>query len=52
MIAHPCFQCGEPVEGEDLTAYGRAGLAHVRAAHPEMPYGDMAVRNYFEGEAA
>jgi GNAT superfamily N-acetyltransferase len=51
VIARPCFRCGEPVEGEDLTAYGRAGLAHVRATHPEMPDGDMAVRNYFEAVA-
>src|SRR5207253_4962381 len=34
----------------DLTAFGLAGLAHVRAAHPEMPYPDMAVRNVFEGQ--
>ena len=49
MITRPCFACGVPVEGDDLTAYGLAGLAHVRAAHAEMPYPDMAVRNDFEG---
>lgn len=51
MISRPCFQCGTPVEGDDLAAYGQAGLAHVRAAHPDLPYPDMAVRNFFEGEA-
>jgi GNAT superfamily N-acetyltransferase len=52
VISRPCFQCGEAVEGEDLEAYGYAGLAHVRAVHADtVPYPDMAVRNYFEGEA-
>jgi GNAT superfamily N-acetyltransferase len=51
MISHPCVVCGAPLEGEDLEAYGEAGLAHTRAAHPELPYGDMAVRNTFEGAA-
>jgi GNAT superfamily N-acetyltransferase len=40
------------IEGEDLEAYGYAGLAHVRAEHADtVPFPDMAVRNYFEGEA-
>jgi GNAT superfamily N-acetyltransferase len=51
VITHPCVACGAPLEAEDLTAYGLAALAHVRASHPEMPFPDMAVRNYFEGAA-
>jgi GNAT superfamily N-acetyltransferase len=49
MIERDCVECGATVQGEDLTAFGLAGLAHVRAAHPQMPYPDMAVRNVFEG---
>jgi GNAT superfamily N-acetyltransferase len=52
VISRPCFQCGALVEGDGLEAYGYAGLAHVRAAHADtVPFPDMAVRNYFEGEA-
>jgi GNAT superfamily N-acetyltransferase len=52
VISKPCFVCGAPIEGEDLAAYGQAGLAHVRAEHAEqVPYPDMNVVNYFEGEA-
>jgi len=52
VISRPCFECGEPIEGDDLEQYGLAGLAHVRAEHADVvPYPDMAVRNYFEGEA-
>jgi GNAT superfamily N-acetyltransferase len=52
MLSTPCHVCGEAIEGEDLGAVGQAGLAHVRARHPdEVPYPDMAVRNYFEGQA-
>src|SRR4051794_25650617 len=51
MISHPCFACGTTLEGDDLAAYGEAGLVHVRAAHPDLPYPDPAVRNYFESEA-
>src|SRR5437016_1565111 len=42
MIERDCVECGAPVQGDDLTAFGLAGLAHVRAAHPEMPYPAMA----------
>jgi GNAT superfamily N-acetyltransferase len=45
------MMCGETVEGEDLEAHGRAGLAHLRAVHPELPFEDMAVRNTYEGAA-
>jgi GNAT superfamily N-acetyltransferase len=51
VIRRPCFSCGESIEGSDLTTFGLAGLAHLRASHPEVPYPDLAVRNYFEGEA-
>jgi GNAT superfamily N-acetyltransferase len=51
VISRPCGMCGTVVEGEDLEAYGWAGLAHVRQAHTDLPYGDMAVRNFLEGEA-
>ena len=52
MLSTPCHVCGEAIEGEDLTAVGKAGLAHARARHrDEVPYPDMAVRNYYEGQA-
>jgi GNAT superfamily N-acetyltransferase len=47
----PCPFCGTDIEGGDLDAFGRAGLAHLRAEHPDEPYPDMAVRNFFEGMA-
>jgi GNAT superfamily N-acetyltransferase len=43
--------CGTVLEAADLEAFGHVGLAHVRAEHTDLPYPDMAVRNYFEGEA-
>ncbi|MGY6501937.1 MAG: N-acetyltransferase family protein [Acidimicrobiales bacterium] len=49
MISKACGFCGASIEGDDLGSYGLAGLEHVRQAHPDMPYPDMAVRNYFEG---
>jgi GNAT superfamily N-acetyltransferase len=52
MFSKPCHACGEAIEAEDLGAFGEAGLAHVRAQHPdEVPYPDLAVRNYYEGLA-
>lgn len=51
MIRHACPFCDSPLDADDLDALGRAGLDHVRAEHPEVPYPDMAVRNYFEGMA-
>ena len=52
MLSTPCHVCGEAIEGADLGAIGEAGLAHVRVRHPdEVPYPDMAVSNYFEGQA-
>jgi GNAT superfamily N-acetyltransferase len=51
MHTEACPFCGAALEGADLEAFGRAGLAHVRADHPDQPYPDMAVRNYFEGMA-
>ena len=52
MFSKPCHVCGETLEAKDLEAFGYAGLAHVRAEHPEeVPYPDLAVRNYFEGLA-
>jgi GNAT superfamily N-acetyltransferase len=52
VITRPCFACGASIEGEDLGEFGLVGLAHVRAEHfDEVPFPDMAVRNFFEGEA-
>jgi GNAT superfamily N-acetyltransferase len=51
MHTEPCPFCGSTIEGADLDAFGRAGLAHVRSEHRDVPYPDMAVRNYFEGMA-
>jgi GNAT superfamily N-acetyltransferase len=51
MIRHTCPFCETSLEADDLDAFGRAALAHVRADHPDVTYPDMAVRNYFEGMA-
>lgn len=51
MITQACPFCSAELAGDDLDAFGHAGLAHVRAEHAEVPYPDMAVRNYFEGMA-
>ena len=51
MITKPCPFCQVPLDGVDLDAFGRVGLAHVRSEHPDLPYPDMAVRNFFEGMA-
>jgi GNAT superfamily N-acetyltransferase len=53
MISHPCSVCGAAIEGETIEAYGAAGFAHARGEHPDdvAQFSDMAVRNYFEGEA-
>jgi GNAT superfamily N-acetyltransferase len=51
MITMPCPFCQTPIEGADLDAFGHAGLAHVQADHADLPYPDMAVRNFFEGMA-
>jgi hypothetical protein len=37
MISKPCFLCTAPIEGDDLNAFGLAGLAHVRAEHADAP---------------
>ena len=45
-VCFPCEACGEPVRGSDTDGYAEAHVAHVRAAHPDWPYGDAAVRAY------
>ena len=52
MISHPCFVCGAAIEGDDR-GLRRGGFAHARGEHPDdvASFSDMAVRNYFEGEA-
>lgn len=42
-----CFVCGSTIAAGDLEGLGRAFLVHVRAEH-DLPYDDMAVRNYAE----
>lgn len=49
MITSTCPFCDTALEADDLDGFGRAGLAHVRSRHEDVPYPDMAVRNYFEG---
>lgn len=51
MIAVACDMCGAPVEAPDLAGYGDAFLAHVRDAHPDLPFPDTAVRGYGQGLA-
>jgi GNAT superfamily N-acetyltransferase len=51
MISRPCRFCGEQLDADDLDDFGHVGLLHLRVSHSEMPFPDMAVRNYFEAEA-
>jgi GNAT superfamily N-acetyltransferase len=50
-ITKPCPYCATELSGDDLEAFGHAGLAHIKADHADLPYPDMSVRNYFEGMA-
>jgi GNAT superfamily N-acetyltransferase len=43
-----CDGCAAVVEGPDLQAFSDAYLAHVRSAHPDWPFPDMAIRNTAE----
>src|SRR3954471_15729332 len=43
--------CGADVRADDLDAFGDAFLVHVRADHADLPYPDVAVRNYGAGLA-
>jgi len=47
-IRHQCTECGAAVEGTDMRTFGDAFIAHVRSAHPDWPYPDIAIRNYAE----
>jgi GNAT superfamily N-acetyltransferase len=51
VIAQSCDMCGAPLEAADLDAYGDVFLAHVRADHADLPYPDVAIRNYGAGLA-
>ena len=46
MIDQACDMCGSPLQAADVDAYGDVFLAHVRAAHADLPYPDVAVANY------
>jgi GNAT superfamily N-acetyltransferase len=41
-------ECGAEVGAEDASGFGAAFLDHVREAHEDWPYPDVAVRNYGE----
>jgi GNAT superfamily N-acetyltransferase len=47
-IHYPCHACGAAIEGDNLQSFGDAFITHVRAAHPDWPYPDTAVRNFAE----
>jgi GNAT superfamily N-acetyltransferase len=47
-IRHTCEECKDVVSGDDLRSFGDAYIAHIRSAHPEMPFPDVAIRNYAE----
>ena len=51
MIVQPCDMCGASLEAADLDAYGEVFLTHVRADHADLPYPDVAIRNYGAGLA-
>ncbi|WP_229023244.1 GNAT family N-acetyltransferase [Actinomarinicola tropica] len=43
-----CIGCDETIAADGLNDLGLAFLRHVRAAHVDMPYSDMAIRNFAE----
>ena len=47
-IRHACHDCGGVIEGDDLQSFGDTFIRHVRSAHPDWPYPDVAVRNFAE----
>ena len=47
-IHYSCHDCGIDIEGDDLQRFGDAFIAHVRGAHPDWPYPDVAIRNFAE----
>jgi hypothetical protein len=51
VIEQACDMCGSPLQAADLDGYGEVFLAHVRADHADLPYPDLAVRNYGAGLA-
>jgi GNAT superfamily N-acetyltransferase len=51
VIAQPCDMCGTSLDAADLDAYGDVFLTHVRTDHADLPYPDVAIRNYGAGLA-
>src|SRR2546423_3490659 len=47
-VKHDCDECGATVAGADLEGFGDAYIAHVRSAHTDWPFPDVAIRNYAE----
>jgi GNAT superfamily N-acetyltransferase len=45
---YTCHDCGADIEGDNLQDFGDAFIRHVRTAHPDWPYPDVAVRNFAE----
>lgn len=40
-----CFECSEPIAGDDLDSLGDAFVDHARSKH-EWPYSDQGIRNF------
>lgn len=47
-LSRRCDGCDAEIEGRDVEQFGDAYIAHVRSAHPDWPYPDVAIRNYAE----
>jgi GNAT superfamily N-acetyltransferase len=51
MIERTCPMCGAPVAGESIESFGDVWMVHLADAHADLPFPEVAKRNYGEGLA-
>lgn len=51
MLTRTCPMCEATIEADDLDRFGDVWMAHVADAHADLPFPDVAKRNYGEGLA-